>query len=334
VIRWAKRIAAVLGCIIIVALLAGAAYEQIMRWHVAKEFPPAGRLVDVGGHRMQIDCRGSGSPTVVLEDGLDALGSLSWNAVHDAIAKHSRACAYSRAGLVWSEPRSEKFQADAVARDLHGLLANAGEHAPFVMVGHSLGGPYIMTFTRLYPQDVAGLVFVDASHPDQVERIKEAIGKPLSSGDSVLKVAVALSWTGIPRIFASRSDAPGMPAQVKAVQDAYISRSARALLDEADGLESSLSSAGQLRELGERPIVVLTAVKPFPEAVLKTMQLTVAQGQQIQRIWKQLHDDEASWSHHSRREIVPDSSHYIQFDRPDVVIAAVVDVVDQVRSAR
>jgi pimeloyl-ACP methyl ester carboxylesterase len=79
---------------------------------------------------------------------------------------------------------------------------------------------------------------------------------------------------------------------------------------------------------------VLTAVKPLPEAELKTMQLTVAQGQQIQRVWKQLHDDEASWSHHSRREIVADSSHYIQFDRPDVVIAAVVDVVDQVRSAR
>lgn len=316
------------------ALLAGVAYELIMRWQVAKQFPPPGRLVDVGGHRMQIDCRGSGSPTVVLEAGLDALGSLSWSAVHDAIAKQSRACAYSRAGLVWSEPRSERFQADAVARDLHGLLANAGEQAPFVMVGHSLGGPYIMTFTRLYPQDVAGLVFVDASHPDQVERMKEAVGKSLSSGDGVLKFADALSWTGIPRVLAARSDAPGMPAQVKAVQDAYISRSARALLDEADSVESTLSSAGQLRELGERPIVVLTAVKPLPEAVLKSMQLTVAQGQQIQRVWKQLHDDEASWSHHSRREIVADSSHYIQFDRPDVVIAAVVDAVDQVRSAR
>jgi pimeloyl-ACP methyl ester carboxylesterase len=333
VIRWIKRIAAVLGCIIIVALLAGVAYEQIMRRQAAEQFPPPGRLVDVGGHRMQIDCRGSGSPTVVLEAGLDALGSLSWSAVHDAIAKHGRACAYSRAGLVWSEPRSEKFQPDGVARDLHGLLANAGEHPPFVMVGHSLGGPYIMTFTRLYPQDVAGLVFVDASHPDQIERIKEAIGKSLSSGDGLLKVAVALSWTGVPRIFASRSEASGMPAHVKAVQDAYISRSAGALLDEADSLESTLSSAGQLRELGERPIVVLTAVKPFPETALKAMQLTVAQGQEIQRVWKQMHDDEASWSHHSRREIVADSSHYIQFDRPDVVIAAVSDVVDQLRSA-
>jgi pimeloyl-ACP methyl ester carboxylesterase len=333
-IRWAKRIAAVLSCCIIAALLAGVAYEQVMRWHVAKQFPPAGRLVDVGGYRLQIDCRGSGSPTVVLEAGLDAFGSLSWSAVHDAIAKHTRACAYSRAGLVWSEPRSEKFQAEGVARDLHGLLANAGERAPFVMVGHSLGGPYIMTFTRLYPQDVAGLVFVDASHPDQIERMKEAVGKPLSSGDGALKIANALSWTGIPRILASRSDAPGIPDQAKAVQDAYISHSARALLDEANSVESTLLSAGQLRELGERPIVVLTAAKPIPEAVLKTMQLTVAQGQEIQRVWKQMHDDQASWSHHSRSETVTDSSHYIQFDRPDVVIAAVRDVVDQVRSAR
>jgi pimeloyl-ACP methyl ester carboxylesterase len=332
--RWVKRIAAIVGCIFAAALLAGVGYEQVMRWRVAREFPPAGRLVDVGGHRMQIDCRGSGSPTVVFEAGLDAVGSLSWSAVHDAIAMTSRACAYSRAGLVWSEPRTEKFQPEDVARDLRVLLTNAGEQAPFVMVGHSLGGPYIMTFTRLYPQDVAGLVFVDASHPDQVERIKTAIGKPLDSAGSLLKVANALSWTGIPRIMASRSDSPGMPARAKSVQDAYISRSAQSLLEEANSVESTLSSSGQLRQLGERPIVVLTALKPLPAETLGAMHLTVAQGQQIQAVWKAMHDDEASWSHRSRHEIVPDSSHYIQFDRPDVVIAAVREVVGAVQSRR
>ena len=164
-----------------------------------RDFPPQGRLVDVDGSRMQIDCRGSGSPTVVFEAGLDMMGSLSWSAVHDAIAATTRACAYSRRGLMWSAARSGQFSADGIARDLHTLLVNAGERAPFVMVGHSLGGPYVMTFTRLFPQEVAGLVFVDASHPDQTKRMNLAIGKKLDTGDKLLKFANAVTWTGVPR---------------------------------------------------------------------------------------------------------------------------------------
>jgi pimeloyl-ACP methyl ester carboxylesterase len=167
--RWVKRIALIIGGLIAAAVLVGVGYEQIMRWRAAREFPVQGRLIDIGGRHMQIDCRGSGTPTVVFEAGLDTMGSLSWSAVHDAIAATTRACAYSRAGVMWSESRAGKFEPDNVARDLHTLLLAAGERGPFVMVGHSLGGPYIMNFTRLYPQDVAGLVFVDASHPDQAK---------------------------------------------------------------------------------------------------------------------------------------------------------------------
>jgi pimeloyl-ACP methyl ester carboxylesterase len=97
-------------------------------------------------------------------------------------------------------------------------------------------------------------------------------------------------------------------------------------------LDATLSAAGQLRQLGDRPIVVLTAMKPYPAAVLKAMQLTTEQGQRIQAVWKDMHDEEASWSHHSRHELVPDATHYIQFDRPDVVIAAVREVVNDVRA--
>src|ERR1700742_971314 len=152
-LRWVKRIALGLGGLIVVVVLAGVVYEQIMRSRAKSEFPVQGRLLDIGGRRMQIDCRGTGTPTVVFEAGLDTIGSLSWSAVQDAIASTTRACAYSRAGVMWSDPRTQKFDADGEARDLHALLAAAGEHAPYVLVGHSLGGPYIMNFTRLFPQD-------------------------------------------------------------------------------------------------------------------------------------------------------------------------------------
>src|SRR6202453_4436998 len=156
--RWVKRIALIIGGLIIAAVFVGGGYEQIRRWRSPREFPVQGRLVDIAGRHMQIDCRGSGTPPVVFEAGLDTMGSLSWSAVHDAIAATTRACAYSRAGVMWSESRAGKFEPDNVARDLHTLLLAAGERAPYVMGRHSLGGPYIINFPRLYPQDVAGLV--------------------------------------------------------------------------------------------------------------------------------------------------------------------------------
>jgi pimeloyl-ACP methyl ester carboxylesterase len=270
---------------------------------------------------------------VVFEAGLDTMGSLSWSAVQDAIASTTRACAYSRAGVMWSEPRTQKFEPDGVARDLHALLTAAGEHAPFVMVGHSLGGPYIMTFTRLYPQEVAGLVFVDASHPDQIERLNQAIGKKMEPGTGMLKTASALSWTGITRLISSHSDSGGnFSPKAKQANDAYISSSIGAALQEGESLDATLAAAGQLRQLGDRPLVVLTATKPLPAAVLKQVELSPEQGQRMQTAWKALHDDEASWSHHSRHELVPEATHYIQFDKPDVVIAAVKEVVGDVRS--
>lgn len=331
-LRWIKRIALIIGGLIVAAVLVGASYEQIMRWRATKDFPLQGRLIDIGGRHMQIDCRGNGSPIVVFESGLDTMGSLSWSAVHDPVAATTRACAYSRAGVMWSEPRPGKFEPDGEARDLHALLAAAGERPPYVMVGHSLGGPYIMNFTRLFPQDVAGLVFVDASHPDQVDRMAQAAGKKMEAGGGMLKAASALSWTGIPRLVMSHTDNPTFPPRAKAAEDAYFSLSLPSAMDEADSLNATLSDAGQLRQLGDRPIVVLTATKPYPAAMLKAVKLTPEQGQRIQTVWKELHNEEASWSHHSRHELVPDATHYIQFDRPDVVIAAVREVVGDVRS--
>src|SRR6185295_13804536 len=156
--------------LLVATLSIGLVSEALIRQRVTAKFPAPGRLVDIGGRRIQIDCRGSGSPTVVLESGLDMLGSLSWATVHDSIAKTTRVCAYSRAGIMWSDPSSAPFNSQNVARDLHAALSSAGERAPFIMAGHSLGGPYVMTFTRLYPSEVAGIVLVDASHPDQVAR--------------------------------------------------------------------------------------------------------------------------------------------------------------------
>ena len=93
VFRIAQRAALVLLSIVAITAITGATFESVMRRNMMRRYPAPGRMVDVGGRRIQIDCRGAGSPTVVLESGLDDFGSLSWAAVHDSIARTSRVCA-------------------------------------------------------------------------------------------------------------------------------------------------------------------------------------------------------------------------------------------------
>jgi len=331
--RWAKRIAIGIGTLVVLATLVGAVSEAVLRGRADRAYPPAGRLVEIGGRRIQLDCRGAGSPTVVLESGLDNLGSLSWALVHDSIATTSRTCAYSRAGIMWSDAAAGAFDSKTVAEDLHAALTTAGERGPFVVVGHSLGGPYALIFTGLYPAEVAGLVFVDASHPDQLERLRKATGNSMEAPTGMLSAVAALSWTGIMRLIPDGGSARVPPAAVRA-QHAYLSTSLGPALKELKALPVTLEVAGQHRQLANRPLVVLTAMAPTPEAVLKTAGLTREQGDRMRVAWKALHDDEATWSTQSRHELVPDATHYIQLDRPDVVIRAVREVIGAVRNGR
>jgi pimeloyl-ACP methyl ester carboxylesterase len=272
---------------------------------------------------------------VVLEAGLDLHGSLAWTSVHDSLAATTRACAYSRAGIMWSDPSAEPFESRRVTEDLHAALTRGGESAPWVMVGHSLGGPYIMQFTSRYGDEVAGLVFVDASHPDQRARLEAA--QSATSGSArfmeraLFALAPALSRLGVARLLAG-DDAPASWAPaMRAAYRAHVPTSLVAMLDEQRALDSTFAAAGRFRRLDDRPLVVLTATAPTPPERLEMQGITREEDERMQSVWRSLHDDETTWSTRGRHELVPDASHYIQFDRPDVVVAAVREVVAELR---
>jgi pimeloyl-ACP methyl ester carboxylesterase len=330
--HWVKRVAIGLGSLLVLVVITGASTEAVTRWRTAHLYPAPGRLVDIGGRRLQLDCRGAGSPTVVLESGLDYLGSLSWSAVHDSLARTTRVCAYSRAGVMWSDAAPGAFDVERAARDLHAALTTAGERAPWVMVGHSMGGPYVLVFTKLHGAEVRGLVLVDASHPEQFARFKDATGKTLQPPTGLLAVGSTLAWTGLAQL-APLGGAPATwPAVAVEVPRAFFSRSIGALYEETRAIDATLAAARDAKQLDARPLVVLTAgVGASPEA-LAQMGITAEQEMKRRAAWRAVQDDEATWSRESRREIVPDASHYIQFDRPDVVIRAVREVVARVRA--
>ena len=179
----------------------------------------AGQRVDIGGRSLYLDCRGRGTPTVILEAGSGS-DSGTWRAVHDELATTTRTCAYDRAGRGRSDPRPPHTLADAAA-DLRTLLATAGEHGPFVFVGHSLGGAYGRVFAATYRGDVVGLVLVDAFNPDlQEARIHPLLGPLRAEYDAVLDglrahvTAVdSLAWAASEMLL-RRSSVVGLPVEV------------------------------------------------------------------------------------------------------------------------
>lgn len=334
-----KRAAALLAA---PALLLLSGCESFIAAEAEKQHPVEGRLVDVGdGRRLQIDCRGEGGPTVVFQSGGDMLGSLGWRPAMERVSKQSRACAYSRAGILWSDPARGKFEPEEVARDLHAALEAAGEKPPYVLVGHSRGGLYNLIYAGMYKDEVVGLVFADSSHPDQEKRFREA-GVP--TGDYVSpaqELGLAFKWTGLMRLAPYPTD-PSIEAEVKA----FYPKSAEANAREARGRGETLEVAGRYRDLINWPVVVLARELPELTAARKDADSREAyllspdgldssvKAPVNEVVWRKLQADIATWSSKGRLQIVPESNHAFFFFKPEVVEGAVNEVLAAVRVQR
>jgi pimeloyl-ACP methyl ester carboxylesterase len=201
--------------------------------------PAAAKKVDVGGHRLHVVQKGKGTPTVVFDSGLgDSLNSWRW--VWPDVAKLTSVVLYDRAGLGRSDPGPGPRASERIARELHSLLEASGASGPYVLVGHSFGGLNLRLFTSLYPDEVAGLVLIEATPVDfpmreqerrsQLERAK--LGTVLALGPSAMRYE----------------------------------------------MESIERSAEQVREAGslpEVPIVVLSSVRPEESAPFRSMWLNM-----------------------------------------------------------
>jgi pimeloyl-ACP methyl ester carboxylesterase len=128
-----------------------------------------GDLIDVGGYRLWLHQEGQGQPTVILESGWGETSTV-WSAVQPAVAQWTHVCSYDRAGLGRSDPTRAPRHSRQLVTDLHTLLDVAGIRPPLILVGHSFGGLNCQLYAKLYPDEVAGLVLVESSHPDQIDR--------------------------------------------------------------------------------------------------------------------------------------------------------------------
>jgi pimeloyl-ACP methyl ester carboxylesterase len=217
-----------------------------------------GRLVDVGGYRLHLSCTGVDAPTVVLLNGLGETSPL-WARVHPTIATTTRVCTYDRAGQGWSDDSPNPADATNAATDLHRLLSAAGEPGPFILAGHSIGGVHALTYTHLYPNDVAGVVLLDSASPHQVELVT-----PFNGEYQVMRRALAVAPTlfrfGIGHIIQAMST-PALSGAAGQQVSAFANspRGMAGMRTEQAALPQTFHQAQALTTLGSTPLVVLTA---------------------------------------------------------------------------
>lgn len=269
--------------------LAGLCYQYLATLKDEKNYPAPGELVDVGDHKLHIQCLGeerAGVPTVVVETGIWDC-SQSWQLVQKELAAFTRVCTYDRAGYGWSEKGKSPRTFEQAVFELKILLQKKGIKPPFILVGHSLGGPIIRIFQNKYPEEVKGIVLVDALYE-----------KPAFTGiwKAVSRAFSFLAYFGIlrlllkctPNLTPNRTWTAAMQRTYVACHQAKIG-TFHTCLDEAKALDASF------RSLPELPLSIPVTVIDRKEKIFPGAKVVIAKN----------------------------CSHLIQLDRPDIIIEEV-----------
>lgn len=259
-----------------------------------------GRHVDIGGRRLYLESMGAGTPSVVFESGSED-GAASLRDVALAVQHVTHAICYDRAGVDQSDPAPIPRTSRDIAHDLRRLLDTAAVAPPYLLVGHSIAGLHLRVYAHLYPADVAGLVLLDAAHPDQWQRELGLLPAPAANEPAAItamRQTIIAEWED-PTTNTEGLDVAGSAAQVRA--------------------------AGAL---GDLPLVVITAgIDTWEEGV------PVAIAAELARDWRQLQQELVALSTRSRQVLATESDHSIQDCQPELVVAEICRLVELVRAS-
>lgn len=303
-----------IGIVLVAVALAGGVIEAVAAQWGGRSHPAPGRLVDIGGRKLHLECAGQGGPTVILEAGA-ARSSLTWAKVLPEIARTNRVCAYDRAGTGWSDPAGGDRDGAAVAADLHLLLEKAGEKGPYLMVAHSFGGLYPRLYARQFPGQVAGILFVDAVHEDLLFEHGDEFNQSLP----LLKAVSTLAPFGVVRLIGALGAVPWMeefdriPADHQAAFRATSLRTRLIATAYSENLvaEETARLNREAGDLGDLPIAVISAGRRKPG------------DWPDDAVWASVQAKLAALSTRSSQVIAAQSDHFVQLDEPGLVVEAV-----------
>jgi pimeloyl-ACP methyl ester carboxylesterase len=278
---------------------------------ILAKFPPPGRLIDIGGRRLHMLCKGSESgPTVIFEGGAFGASVWYWQA-QDEVAKVARACSYDRAGIAWSDPAQLPRPLEARVDDLHELLARSGMEGPFIFAGHSMGGLIVRMLTAKYPQDVAALILFEPSNekangtPDAQKRVTQSAAQ--------IGMAITALAAGMP---IPQLRIPGAPPEQEIIQRESVFRAAQDDMIAMSHLSQELQTFDELGTLGDIPLLVYTRGKPDPG-------MDAVQTKE----WHESHQWLATLSTRGELIVAEGSGHNVMADRPELYREAVARVL-------
>ena len=327
--------------VIVGLILAGLSYQALGTYLDARRFPAPGRLIDVGPYRLHLNEQGQGNPSAVLEAGI-AGSSLSWALVQTEVAKFTRVISYDRAGLGWSQKCAVLRTVRQMISELRALLSNTGHPGPHILVGHSFGGLLLRSYAHLHPGEVAGLMLLDPVSLNSWSHCAESQLKLLKRGASlsrrgamlarfgIVRVALAALISGgrrFPKLVARVSAGQGikvleglagevqkLPPEVWPMIRAHWSRPKcfLAMAEYLSCLPESARAALPMSLPEQLPVIILSASSATPEE-LKERDSWI---------------DQSAFARHIRLD---QCGHWIQLERPDVVVEAVRELVDLAR---
>ncbi len=312
---------------------------------IAKGFPPPGRIIPVEGVALHVYPRGSGTPTVVLDSALGG-SCLTWAHVQPKVAEFTTVCSFDRAGLGWSAASPRPRTSGNIVEELRGLLRAAGFPPPYVLAGHSFGALNVRAFYARYPEEVAGLVLVDAAHPEEWLAMSPHNRLRLEKGIQLTRRGAWLARAGLARMVAALAGTRAADWARTGVRwvtggaidtargDRILAPVAKlprefypvlkwmwsqpkffdALAGQMERLPESARQAAEAGDFGDLPLVVLGAPDADP-----------ARGP--------LHERAATLSRRGRFVLAHQSGHWIPLDEPELVVEAIREVCAHARSA-
>jgi pimeloyl-ACP methyl ester carboxylesterase len=327
---------------LLVAAAAVGALYQVAAAKRDRQFRSAGRLIDVGGHRLHAVCQGEGIPLVLLESGI-AASSLSWTLVQPEVAKFTRSCAYDRAGLAWSDPGPSPRTFGRIIEELRAVLVAVAPRGPYVLVGHSFGSFVVRAYASRFARDVAGLVLVDP--PTDWLTMTRQQSRMLRGGVQLSRIGAVLAHLGVVRACLAllSGGAPAAPRSFVKVFGPTAARTLERLVGEVRKLPHDIhpivqrlwcqpkcfhAMADHLLVLSREnaAIAALAPPRDIPVVVISGGDQPAEQIAAHRRLSER--------SDAGRHMIATKSGHWILFDEPELIVDAIRELTDLSRAAK
>lgn len=298
--------------------------------------PPPGKLVHVGDHRLHILVSGAGSPAVVFEAG-GASWSMDWGLVQPEVARFTTACVYDRAGLGWSEPGPLPRTSERIAQELRSLLGAAGVPRPYILVGASFGGHVVRTLATSHPDEVAGVVLLDARHQELDARMPAA-WKKLERAAAIQQrfLRWAARWRVLKLLgsLMSEGQLPPMARRLGAVERATYLEAGfgpQAFTTNLAELEACAESDRQVAATGTLGDLPLTVIRHGIPDLFSAMRDKDAED--AERAWQEMQRRLSLLSTRGQLMVAERSGHAIPIEDPEIVVRAVREMVEGCRHA-